>query len=96
MSLNDLNEIFEISCVCEDFYHLCANNHFYVKKTKSIKENIRGRSCLLCHYKQLCENFYYSLFRKLVTYVSIENLIAARKILFFAPFSCLEPFISLL
>ena len=27
-----LNDLIEISCVCKDFYQLCANNRFYVKK----------------------------------------------------------------
>ena len=28
----NLNDLIEISCVCKDFYQLCANNRFYVKK----------------------------------------------------------------
>ena len=27
-----LNDLIEISCVCKDFYQLCAKNRFYVKK----------------------------------------------------------------
>ena len=27
-----LNDLIEISCVCKDFYQLCAKNCFYVKK----------------------------------------------------------------
>ena len=67
--------------VCKDFYHLCAGNRFYVKTRNQSKTIFRDRLWLLCHYKQLCESFYYSLFRKLVTYVPIDNLIAARTII---------------
>ena len=63
-----LNDLIEISCVCNDFYHLCANNRFYVKKINQSKRIFRERSWLPCRYKQLCENFY-------------DNLIPARKII---------------
>ena len=59
-----LNDWIEISCVFQKFYH------FYVKKFNQSKRIFRDRSWLLCHYKQLCKSFYYSLFRKLATYVT--------------------------
>ena len=88
-----LNDLIEISCVCNDFYHLCANNRFYVKKINQSKRIFRERSWLPCRYKQLCENFYYSLFRKLMTYVLIliDNLIPARKIIHHTLYSSLLP-----
>ena len=76
-----LNDLVEISCECKEFYQLCAENHFYVKKLNESKKIFKDKSWLLCLYKQLCEDFYYKLFRKLVKYVRIDNLIAARKII---------------
>ena len=66
------NDLIEIWCVCKDFYHLCTDNRFYFEKRNQSKRIFRVTSWLLfCHYKKLCENFYYSLFRKLVTYFSL-------------------------
>lgn len=76
-----LNDLVEISWECKEFYQLCAENHFYVKKLKESKKIFKDKSQLLCLYKQLCEDFCYKLFRKLVKYVPIDNLIAARKII---------------
>ena len=82
----------EISCVFQKFHHFCANNRFYVKKFNQSKRIFRDRSWLLCHYKQLCKSFYYSLFRKLATYVPIENLHPARKIIHHRLYFSLLPF----
>ena len=76
-----LNDLIEISCVCNDFYHLCANNRFYVKKInqREYLEKDPGFLVAINSYVKI----FISLFRKLMTYVLIiiDNLIPARKII---------------
>ena len=44
LSYLELNDLFEVSCICKDFYCLSRINSFYVKKLNQSRQVFRNRS----------------------------------------------------
>ena len=87
-----LNDLIQVSCVYRDFYRLSRTNSFYVKKLDETKRIFRDRSWIISAYRNLRETFYFTLFRKLLPYVTTVDALKMRKIIEKKLFNAILPF----
>ena len=76
-----LNDIIEVSCICKDFYCLSRSNSFFVNKLSESRKIFKNKSWISSASSMFCETFYFSLFRKLVSYVGIDHILKIRTII---------------
>ena len=77
-------EKFDWNIVRIPFNQLCAENRFYVQALKNRKKYLKpnpGFFVCINSYVKIFIKILVKLFRKLVKYLPIDNLIAARKII---------------
>ena len=74
-----LNDMIEASCVWKDFYRLSRIDSFFMKKLTVSRKIFKDTLWIASCYTLFCDTFYYTLFRKVVPYVSIDQVLKARK-----------------
>ena len=87
-----LNDVTEFSCVCKDFYRVSRNNGFYLKKLKESKRIFQDKSDIVSTYSHLCREIYLALFKRLVPFVKVDEVLKVRKIIWNELFYAILPF----
>ena len=87
-----LNDVIEFSCVCKDFYCMSRNNSFQLKKLKESKRIFQYKSDVVPAYPDLCREFYLALFRRLTSFVKVDNILKVRKTIWNELFYAILPF----
>ena len=87
-----LNDIIEVSCICKDFYCFSRSNSFFVNKLSESRKIIKNKSWISSASSMFCKIFYFSLFRKLVSYVDIDHILKIRTIIQKKLFYAVLPF----
>ena len=72
---------------------MSLNSLFYLKKLKESRRIFQEKSDIVSAYSNFCREFYLALYRRLVPFVKVDNILKVRKIIWNELFYAILPFL---